>query len=198
MTDFFSKVKRSINKGTTVISVKSSTMIEVNKIKGEISSLKKEKNDIFKNIGEKAYDMQKEGQIDLSFIVELLSRVFEIDEIIKVKEQAIEDAIKSQEEAIKALDEEVVDVSKELVCECGATLPLNTKFCSKCGKKVEKPEDIIIEEIDNDGIGTEDNIVIDNDDEEIIQDDQDEIVCECGAVLPYETVFCIKCGKKLK
>lgn len=192
MADFFSKVKKTINKGTTVISVKSSTMIEVNKLKSEISSLKREKSGVFTNTGEKAYNMKKEGQIDISLIEEILARAFEIDEIIEVKEKAIEEALKNQEDTIKSLDEEVIEINNEIVCECGAKLSLDTKFCSRCGKKIE-----VIEDIETEDIIVEDSIDEDTDNDKN-QEALNEITCECGEVLPYETVYCIKCGKKLK
>lgn len=145
MADFFDKVKKGLNKGTTVIGVKSSTMIETNKIKSEISSLKKEKNEIFTAIGEQIYKMRKEGNVDLDSVYSTLDRIFEIDNTMVERENAIEELVRKQEETLQALEEEDPKevhhegnhTPKEIViCECGAKLKHDTMFCAQCGKKV--------------------------------------------------------------
>lgn len=149
MADFFSKVKKGLNKGTTVIGVKSSTMIETNKIKSEISSLKKEKNEIFTAIGEKIYNMRKEGNVDLAVIDPTLNRAFEIDHTILERENDIEELIKKQEETLQALEEEnhedvdgtqynTTSPEEIVICECGAELTAGTMFCAQCGRKVSE------------------------------------------------------------
>lgn len=182
MADFFNKVKKGFSKGTTVISVKSSTMMETNKLKSEISTLKKEKTDLFTKIGERYYEMKKEGQMDYSELENTLTRAFEIDETIVQREQDIEEALRKQEETIKSLDgSEDNDVSDDkVICSCGEVLPIGTKFCPKCGSKIEQVEQVVeeVQEIQNEEVS-------------------ENIICECGAELPAGTVFCVQCGRKV-
>lgn len=181
MADFFNKMKKSLNKGTTVISVKSSTMMETNKLKGEISSLKKERTDIFTATGEKYYTMKKEGNLNYQELDETIAKVFELDQTILEKEAAIEEAIRKQDEAIKALEDgeevEINQASDGVVCVCGEVLPEGTKFCPKCGNNI--------------------SVNIEQPEEEQPAEAEENITCECGAVLKAGTVFCAQCGKKL-
>lgn len=181
MADFFNKVKKGFNKGTTVISVKSSTMMETNKLKSEISSLKKEKTEMFTTVGERFYNMKKDGQVDYSELENMLARAFEIDQTITEREQDIEDALRRQEETIKSLGEDNNNGNDKLICTCGETVTVDTKFCPKCGSKIEQVEESVAEEV-----------------HEIEKEAiSEKIVCECGAELPGGTVFCVQCGRKV-
>lgn len=186
MADFFNKMKKGFSKGTTVISVKSSTMMETNKLKGEISSLKKEKNELFTTIGERFYNMKKEGQVDYSELENTLSRAFEIDQTIEQREQDIEEALRKQEETIKSLGEEADNADDKLICSCGETVAMGTKFCPKCGKKMDQIEEVVVE------------TVVEQEAHEVAQEEVTEtIVCECGVELPAGTIFCVQCGRKV-
>lgn len=192
MADFFNKVKKGFNKGTTVISVKSSTMMETNKLKSEISSLKKEKTELFTTIGERFYNMKKEGQVNYTELENTLARAFEIDQTIEQREQAIEEAIRKQEETIKSLGEEADDSDDKLICSCGETVPIGTKFCNKCGKKMEQVQENLEEEEIHEVKTTEVETA-----EVETKDVSEQIICECGAQLPSGTVFCVQCGRKV-
>lgn len=181
MADFFNKVKKGLNKGTTVISVKSSTMMETNKLKGEILSLKKEKTEVFTAMGEKFYNMKKEGGVNVSELEVIIARAFEIDQLMEQKENAIEEVIRKQEETLKSLDN---DASDKIICSCGESVALGTKFCPKCGNKIDHiVQEDVVEEVKEEDIH-----------EEVIIED---ITCECGATLPAGTVFCVQCGRKV-
>lgn len=198
MADFFNKVKKGFNKGTTTIGIKSSTMMETNKLKGEISSLKREKTEVFTSVGDKYYSMKKEDLINIEELNTIIVRAFEIDLTIAQKEQAIEDALKKQEETLRALQE--VDsstiVEHALTCSCGAPISTETKFCPKCGQKIQHEEiEIVQEEIEDiqeeiQGIQAEEVEV-----ELVIE--PTTIICECGAELTSDTIFCAQCGRKL-
>ncbi|PKM52374.1 MAG: hypothetical protein CVV02_01080 [Firmicutes bacterium HGW-Firmicutes-7] len=181
MADFFNKVKKGLNKGTTVIGVKSSTMMETNKLKGEISSLKKEKTEVFTATGEKLYNMKKEEDVNIQELEAVIGRAFEIDQFIEQKEAAIEEALRKREETIKSLGEEEED---KIICSCGADVSSGTKFCPKCGNKIEKVEQgVVVEEVNEEDVH-----------EEVIAE---EITCDCGATLAGGTSFCVQCGRKV-
>ncbi|MBC7960626.1 MAG: hypothetical protein H7X94_12220 [Vallitaleaceae bacterium] len=194
MAGFFNKVSKGLNKGASTISIKSSTMMETNKIKGEISSLKKEKTEVFTAVGDKLYNMKREENVNFEELEVVVARAFEIDGIILEKEAAIAEVLRKQEEALRALGEETSTPApapeENRICSCGAEVGPNTKFCSKCGKKME------------------DEIVIEEPVEELMEEDFEEVVvevvepkviiCECGAQLPADTVFCSECGAKVQ
>lgn len=196
MADFFNKVKKGFNKGTATIGVKSSTMMETNKLKGEISSLKKEKTEVFTNVGEKFYGMKKEDGVNLDELSAIIVRAFEIDETILLKEQAIEDALKKQEEALRSLQEEDSSSApvQNLTCSCGAPINSETKFCAKCGKKIEHEVVSMIIEAE----AVQEEILDDVEVEEAeIEIEPTLIICQCGEELSPDTVFCAQCGRKV-
>lgn len=162
MADFFNKMKSTINKTTKEIGVKSSVMMETSKLKSDISALKKEKTDLFTSIGSKIYEMKMAGRIDLSQTTEMLQKIEELDLGIQSKEQLIEEAQKKKEEELTAINSVVPSApSIKLTCSCGAVLSGETKFCSKCGKPVVKPEpeivvEAVVEETSCCGCGDED------------------------------------------
>lgn len=139
MADFFNKVKKGLNKGTTVLSVKSSTLIETNKLKSEISSLQKNKKELFTEIGQKIYELKKNESEDTGVIEELVEKIEQIDTSIELKQKDIEELLKKQEEILKSGDNEDSNTGSNK-CECGAEISSNAKFCVKCGRQIVKKE----------------------------------------------------------
>ena len=100
MSDFFGKLKQTIDKSAKVISAKSSSAIDSTKIKSEISDLKKSRNEQLFLVGKKVYEADK-----VSFSLELVSA-----ELTKVEGFDVEIALKEAElERLKAEVEEKLD-----------------------------------------------------------------------------------------
>jgi hypothetical protein len=102
MADFFSKLKKGIDKGTAIVSTKSSTMIEVNKLKSEISTTQKVKKETLMELGTKVFTLYQEGTFDIGQVQDLITNIGEAD--IRVAELEVQIA-KIQEEEKTKLDE---------------------------------------------------------------------------------------------
>lgn len=105
MAGFFDDLKKGINKVTTKASTNASTMIEVNKLKSEITAAGREKKVVFGEIGQAIYDMKKDGEIDLSQVDVLLSKVFDLDAKVVELEGEIEKVNQEKNDKLNALEE---------------------------------------------------------------------------------------------
>lgn len=165
MAEFFDKLKEGIDK----VSIKAKETIEINKIKGQISKIQEQKRKAFEELGSIVYEMLNSETLDIEKLKEKAEAIKDFDRQIKEKEkEIIEVQTKAQQEieGLKSLNK----------CECGAIIPEGSKFCVKCGKKVEiKEEETAKPE----------------------QKSETALRCECGAVIPPGAKFCVKCGRQL-
>ena len=163
MAAFFDKMKESLNKGSTIVSAKSQTLLETNRVKSEIANLEKQKNAAINEIGRKMYEMKKANDMDLNQIEPIFENIFDLEQQIVTKEAEKDEILRREEEKLSALnqtvepkqtetvvepivvepiDVEPIDVelasATEKVCSCGASIPVAAKFCISCGKKVEE------------------------------------------------------------
>lgn len=129
MADFFSRVKKNINKGISTVSEKSSLMLEQAKIKGQIAKLEEQRNELLTELGSNVYATYGNEALDEQFIADKCAEV-----------KALEDAIIEKAEELRVLTEgDKVAPAPEadvLKCECGAELQPGAKFCLNCGKPV--------------------------------------------------------------
>jgi uncharacterized small protein (DUF1192 family) len=100
MADFFGKLKQTIDKSAKVITAKSSSALDSQKIKSEISALKKSKNEQLFAIGKKVYESDK-YTFNLDLVSTELNNVAGFDADIALKEAELE--------RIKAETEEKLD-----------------------------------------------------------------------------------------
>ncbi|MDF1617931.1 hypothetical protein [Petrocella sp. FN5] len=122
MADFFSKLKKGIDKGTAIVSTKSSTMIEVNKLKSEISTTQKVKKETLLELGTKVFTLYQEGTFDIGQVQDLITNIGEAD--IRVAEletqiAKIQDEEKTKLDEIKAEEPEVKEAVNEAIEEVG-------------------------------------------------------------------------------
>lgn len=118
MAGFFDNVKKSINKATQTVGANASSMIEVNKLKSEMTAATREKKVIFSEIGESVYNMKKEGNVDLGQVDVLLEKIFDLDSKIAGLEEQIEKVNQEKDEKLSSLEEaEVVATTVEPVAE---------------------------------------------------------------------------------
>ncbi len=130
MADFFDKVKQGISKGVTNVTVKSKEMLEVTKLKSQISTLQEQKSHRLEELGNIVYTMLLKASIDESRIKDKGSAIQKIDNQIETLENEI---VQVQNKARESLSF-TASIGK---CTCGAALYEDTKFCGSCGKKVE-------------------------------------------------------------
>ena len=135
MAEFFDKVKDSINKGVATVSTGSKNVIEKTKINSCIKSLEDEKKQLLELLGNKVYNHFKENSEEPftkdmaeSFCNEIDTRLSNIEE---------------QKELIAALDAEMSQIrgtsvnNLSKVCNCGYENGAGSKFCAKCGSKLQ-------------------------------------------------------------
>ena len=119
------KLFKDLKKGATEASEKAKVMIEINKLKIQISQNEKEIDDEFRKIAETVFDMFKAGNMG-----EMTSSIIESC-----------DMCLSKEEKNKELEIEIRKFKNERECSnCGATVKLDIKFCPSCGYKFEITE----------------------------------------------------------
>lgn len=121
--EIFKKVSegaKSIGESAKTIGRKSSDLVEITKIKFEISKAEKEMENNISALGNLVY-MQYKGESGLED---------EIERLLKGTKD-LEDEIANYHEQIEKLN------PKPPVCaSCQKEMPLGTKFCSNCGTKL--------------------------------------------------------------
>ncbi len=103
MSDLFGKLKQGIDKSTKVIGAKSASLIDSNKVKSEISTLKKTKDELIQKIGLTVYETERES-FTVEMVDEELASIHAIDVQIKEKELELERIKLEAEEKIQELN----------------------------------------------------------------------------------------------
>lgn len=131
MADFFDKLKKGLDEGLTKMKVKSKELVDSTKIKGEISNLNQRKSALLLTLGTEFYDMYKSGTFDMEKFKDKFNELENIEKQIELKEKELEEVHKTAEEVIGKPSPKVKK------CSCGAELPLDAKFCTSCGSKLD-------------------------------------------------------------
>lgn len=103
MSDFFGKLKQTIDKSAKVITAKSSSAIDSTKIKNEISALKKSKNEKLFAIGKKVYESDR-AAFNLDLVAAELEAVAGFDAEIAAKEAELERIKLETEEKLEQIN----------------------------------------------------------------------------------------------
>lgn len=167
MADFFDKVKQGVGKGITTVSVRSKEMVETTRIKGQIGTFQGQRKIAIEELGNIVYTMFLKGGFDEERIKGKCEAIAGVDRQIKEKEEELTQIhLKAQQE---------LGMPKTVsVCACGAPIYEDTKFCGKCGKKVEVLPRKIVEE------------------------ETTPAICpHCNAQLTPDARFCANCGGKI-
>lgn len=126
MADFFNKLKKSIDKGTAIVSAKSNTLIETNKLKSEISAVNKVKNEALMTLGRKVYNEGKEGTFSIEGVEELITSISEKELKIVDLEAKISLIQEEEKDKMTAINAEEVVVAEEEVVEEGVEVVEDT------------------------------------------------------------------------
>lgn len=173
MTDFFDKIKQGIDRGITTVSVKSKEMLDSQKVRGQVDTLKRQRRTSLEELGGIVYEMYKDGlALDETKLKDKYKELEELDIQVKNKETELEEIKRRAEEALVKPAEEAP--ASGIVCECGNPLPLDAKFCGKCGAKIEQPSQ----------------------QEEVSP--RENICTNCGSPLSDNARFCGKCGAQVE
>ncbi|HBF39303.1 MAG TPA: hypothetical protein DDW50_18535 [Firmicutes bacterium] len=132
MVDILDKVKQRIDKGVTVVSVKSKEMMEVAKIKNQLSVLRNQQENVLSGLGELVYQMYLQN----TFNEEKIRNKCEVIALLASQIQEKEGDLK--ELHLRA----EVALGKSFCTTCDSELPVGAMYCSRCGEKIaeyEKP-----------------------------------------------------------
>lgn len=133
-------IKNTFSKGITVLNVKTSNFFELNKIKTYISTLTKEIEDLNQEIGRMVYTKWSNGEDILTEdVVGKLQLIQEKLSIVARQEAEAENISATEKQILGEQDAKTADITSGsvLVCpECGQTYTIPSKFCRKCGTKM--------------------------------------------------------------
>lgn len=142
MSDSFQKIKSSLNRGVTTISLKTSSSLEKAKIKTHIDSLTTEVERTLNAAGAAAYEIWESGSIDFSPLNEQFAAV-------QQKRQEIAQ-LQQEYDGIDARDSQILgnmappapapapaEPAGSVTCpNCGSVYAAPVRFCRKCGQRL--------------------------------------------------------------
>jgi ribosomal protein L40E len=123
-------VKQRLDKGVTVVSVKSKEMMEVAKIKNQLSVLKDQQGSAFFILGEVVYQMYLQNGFNEEKVRTKCEMIALLSSQIHEKEIDLKRLHVKAEEAL----------GKSFCSSCESELPQRAMYCSKCGEKIEEIE----------------------------------------------------------
>lgn len=135
MADIFDKMKMGLNKGVATISTGSKTVVEKTKINSIISNLENDKKRQCEAMGMKIFEFYAQNP-DTDFPN---SEMVDFYNSLQLHNQQIED----QKRKLAELDAEmnrVLGTSNsvgQVICSCGYANIAGSKFCAKCGAKID-------------------------------------------------------------
>jgi hypothetical protein len=126
MADFLGKVKQGIDKGVTVVSVKSKEMMEVAKIKNQLGILRDQQGSAFFVLGEIVYQMYLQNGFNEEKIRNKCEMIALLASQIQEKEVNLKELHLQAEVAL----------GKSFCATCASELPDGAMYCSSCGEKI--------------------------------------------------------------
>lgn len=130
MEEFFEKMRQSIGRGMVTVGAKSKAMIETTKIKGQIGMIQEQKKSALEELGNIVYATFLKGGFDEERLKNKCEAVRALDAQVKDKEEELR---RIHLEAQKVLGNPMIIAR----CDCGVEIYEGSKFCGKCGKKVQ-------------------------------------------------------------
>lgn len=133
MAEFnFHDLKKTISKKANEVNVKTSTFIEISKIKSYISAINQETERKYCEIGKNLYQMWKDQSVNLEELENLFTEINDCE--VKIQEYSL------QIQKIEEDNKKYMGVANEnmIFCSnCGAKNSTEALFCRECGNKME-------------------------------------------------------------
>ena len=137
MADAFDKLKSSLNRGITTISVKTSSSLEKTKLRTHIESLNNEIQKLYSEIGKTAYDKWANGDPDCAALEQLFQQVQGNQQTIAELTEEL-NSIDARDNQILGTKTEKAPEPQGITCpNCGAKYETPVKFCRNCGSKMQ-------------------------------------------------------------
>lgn len=169
------RLKESIDKGIVSMSVKSSTYMETEKLKAKSGNVTEKMEVIIHELGAGVYGQWKAGTIDNGYIEQVCLRLKGLEDTVMEYQKQIEDLEREKEKILTGDTEDGYLAGQEgaVRCVCGRWNPPEAKFCTGCGKTLEREPE-----------GKSSNVP--------------GICGGCGRELEAGAKFCSGCGKAVK
>lgn len=133
-------IKNSFSKGLTMLNMKTSSFLELNKIKTYINTLNSEIATLKSEIGDLVFRSWTSGQEPLSEDVVEKLNLIQTKLALIAEQEAAAAKISSMEKQILGEQEKTPDPAQTepvLICSnCGQVYERPVKFCTKCGNRM--------------------------------------------------------------
>jgi Fe2+ transport system protein B len=116
MADFFNKLKQTLDKGAKVVATKSSSAIDTTKLRAEIASLSKKKQELLLQVGRLVYE-NRQGSFDMELVALQMTDIEALDTEIAEKENQIEIIKEETDAKLSAIHQPTVSEVVEDVAE---------------------------------------------------------------------------------
>lgn len=184
--NLFDKVKQSLDTGLTTVSAKSKETVEVVKLRGQIKDLQLNRREALEGLGTMVYAMYSNGNFLQDRIDDKCKAIDAIDQEITAKENEIA--------AIQARTQSAIEATKsDMACpNCNTLIPKDSKFCTKCGSKIEAGPHCQCGKL-----LAPDAKFCTNCGRKLESQTSTKLECsQCGKTLDQGSKFCVYCGTK--
>lgn len=125
-----SKFMETLDRGITTVSVKSEIMVEANRIKTEMNSLRREITSAKTMLGETVYQGWHQGGTEQKTIDDACAAIQEQEQRLNQLQLHLEQLKGEEENRLKAQ-------AACIYCpQCGSANPVGANFCGSCGEKM--------------------------------------------------------------
>ncbi|NJN66442.1 MAG: zinc ribbon domain-containing protein [Chloroflexaceae bacterium] len=156
--DFFEKLSKTVAQGIDRAKFEADKFQKISRIQGELNEIKRTLDSTMIDLGFRAYDLYRAGQISSASVAELVEAIDELRSHLVVKEDALKEAqaviYEEPEVPEKPPATQTIMIEKEppslhqgppppppatgtKACPaCGFQMPLRARFCPRCGHHV--------------------------------------------------------------
>lgn len=136
MAGVFDKMVVGINRGINAVSENSKLVIEKAQINTAIQDTEKEKEHIYRAMGELIYNLQISGEISVNQCGNMCDEIAKLNGRISELQIQMQNLNAQKKSLQEPGDGQTVDSSEYIRCECGFNNKETAKFCAQCGKQI--------------------------------------------------------------
>lgn len=169
----FGKLKENLDKGIVSVSVKSSTYLEVEKLKTKAGNVLEKMKMASSEMGEAVYNQWKSGGIDQGYIEAVCSQIKEMEDEVEGYRNQIKELEHEKDKILGkgGTEPERAETLSGIFCDCGCQNESGARFCMQCGKELKAPK----------------------------EPEETRMVCpSCGMETEPGARFCMGCGEPLE
>lgn len=138
MAGVFDKMVVGINRGINAVGENSKLMVEKAQINTAIHDAEKEREHIYRDMGELVYNLQADGVINISQCQNMCSEILKLNNKISEYQIQIQN-LNAQKNSFQGQGNiQTVDSSEYVRCECGFNNKKTAKYCAQCGKQIKQ------------------------------------------------------------